>query len=145
MSLCKRFGFEKIQEIQTLLFHRFNPSFHTQICVITPAEKIHGMRDTLDQFYKVYDAYHTEGLSEQGYFLGYRMDGKWVAIARIMRHWWDVECLPEYYSFLRKWRIDRLPYLRQLILDAYSTLYQLTIFGLSRDMKNVLNKLWNMP
>lgn len=114
VSLCKRFGFEKVQEIQTLLFHRFNPSFQTQICVITP-EKIHGMRDTLDQFYKVYDAYHTEGLIEQGYFLGYRMNGKWVAIARIMRHWWDVECLPEYYSFLRKWRIDRLPYLRQLI------------------------------
>ena len=50
VSLCKRFGFEKVQEIQTLLFHRFNPSFHTQICVITP-KKINEMRDTLDQFY----------------------------------------------------------------------------------------------
>tara|TARA_B100000575_G_scaffold294562_1_gene311535 strand:- start:5722 stop:6864 length:1143 start_codon:yes stop_codon:yes gene_type:complete len=114
MRLCNRFGFEKIQEIQTLLFHRFNPSLHTQLCVITP-EEIRGMRETLDQFYNAYDAYHTEGLSEQGYFLGYRVNGKWVAIARIMRHCWGVEGLPEYFSFLRKWQIDRWPYLRQLI------------------------------
>ena len=73
------------------------------------------MRDTLINSTRFMTPITPKGSLNKDIFWDTRMNGKWVAIARIMRHWWDVECLPEYYSFLRKWRIDRLPYLRQLI------------------------------
>lgn len=114
MKLCERFGFTKVQEINTFLFHRFNPSLHAEVCLLSP-EEVQESRTTLKEFYDGYEAYHTEGLKEQGYFLGYRVHGEWLAMARIMRHRWDVEQLPDHFSFLRRWRIDRLPYLRQLI------------------------------
>tara|TARA_Y200000002_G_scaffold380342_1_gene391607 strand:+ start:8779 stop:9897 length:1119 start_codon:yes stop_codon:yes gene_type:complete len=114
MKLCNRFDFNKAQEIQTLFFHRFNPTSHSQIRLLTPDE-LQGMDHELCQFYDSYTAYHTEGLIQQGYFLGYWMNGEWVAITRIMRHFWDIERLPEHFSFLHKWKLDRWPYVRKVI------------------------------
>lgn len=114
MKLCKRFGFTKVQEINTFLFHRFSPTLHAEVCLLSP-EEVQESRAKLKEFYDGYEAYHTEGLKEQGYFLGYKVHGEWLAMARIMRHRWDVEQLPDHFSFLRRWRVDRLPYLRQLI------------------------------
>lgn len=114
MRLCNRFDFKKAQEIQTLLFHRFNPSSHSQIRLLTH-EELQGMDHKLRHFYDSYKAYHTEGIIQQGYFLGYWMNGEWVAITRIMRHLWNIERLPERFSFLHKWKLDRWPYLRRVI------------------------------
>ena len=114
MKLCTRFDFNKAQEIQTLLFHRFNPTSNSQIRLLTH-EELQGMDHELRHFYDSYTAYHTEGISQQGYFLGYWMNGEWVAITRIMRHRWDIERLPERFSFLHKWKLDRWPYIRKVI------------------------------
>ena len=114
MKLCTRFDFNKAQEIQTLLFHRFNPTSHSQIRLLTH-EELQGMNHELRHFYDSYTAYHTEGISQQGYFLGYWMNGEWMAITRIMRHRWDIERLPERFSFLHKWKLDRWPYIRKVI------------------------------
>ena len=114
MKLCNRFDFNKAQEIQTLLFHRFNPTSHSQIRLLTH-EELQGMDHELRHFYDSYAAYHTEGLIQQGYFLGYWINGEWVAITRIMRHCWDIERLPERFSFLHKWKLDRWPYVRKVI------------------------------
>ena len=114
MKLCNRFDFNKAQEIQTLLFHRFNPASYSQIRLLTD-EELQGMDHELRHFYDSYTAYHTEGISQQGYFLGYWMNGEWVAITRIMRHHWDIERLPERFSFLHKWKLDRWPYVRKVI------------------------------
>jgi len=70
MKLCTRFDFNKAQEIQTLLFHRFNPTSHSQIRLLTH-EELQGMNHELRHFYDSYTAYHTEGIRQQGYFLGY--------------------------------------------------------------------------
>lgn len=113
-KLCNRFAFNTVQEIQTLLFHRFHPSSHSQVRLLTH-EELQGMDHELRHFYDSYTAYHTEGLDQQGYYLGYKVNGEWVAGTRIMRHRWDIERLPEHLSFMRKWKLDRWPYLRTLI------------------------------
>ena len=47
MKLCNRFDFNKAQEIQTLLFHRFNPASHSQIRQLTD-EELQEMIDRAD-------------------------------------------------------------------------------------------------